>query len=68
MKVFDGFASITISIEDGNITLSQAVRYSTESITFPVSQWGHLAAAVSSEAMNPTPEPTDHIQAAQVVS
>ena len=60
MKTFEGFRSIDIDIKEGNITLSQGNgRYSTESITFPVSQWGHLAAAISAEVMNPTPEPQE---------
>jgi len=56
MKTFEGFKSIEIDIKDGNITLTQEkYGYSKESIAFPVSQWGHLAAAISGEVMNPTP-------------
>lgn len=65
MRTFEGFRSIDITIESGNIVLSQSNgRYSTESITFPVSQWGHLAAAISGEVAYPTPEPAPEVEVA----
>ena len=57
MKTFEGFKSIEITIKDGEVILRQEQHgYSYDYIRFPVSQWGHLAAAISAEVMNPTPE------------
>lgn len=57
MRVLEGFRSIEISVKEGVVTLTQGNgRYSTESVSFPVSQWGMLMVAVESEMTSPAPE------------
>ena len=58
MRTLEGFRSIEINVKEGVVTLTQGNgRYSTESISFPVSQWAALQITVTAEVTSPTAEP-----------